>query len=447
MTLCYRTWFVLLVLICLGLGCNGMPSPPNLVLVTIDTLRADRVVPSARSQEIAPFLVSLAADGVSFQRAYSTSSWTAPAVVSLLTGTYPVRHGVERGAFLAGGILGQEVIPKDLQLLPETLQEHAYRTFGITANGHLAPEFGFSRGFDRYRCIGFSDAPALMTVLSEWAAEIRSARPYFLWLHLLDPHASYTSRDPWFVQRLGDSAQRPELEKVAPASRYATLGVTAGSDALAYVETLYDSEVSFADHMVREAFALLEVGPQDLVVVTSDHGEEFLEHSGFGHGATLYEESLRVPLILRYPAARHAGLQVATPVSLVDLLPVLLETLRIEIPVQSQGVALQMGSVPERPSPVYATLMRGKQITAVIDGEWKLIQQHKPEPATELFRLDQDPQEQGEVSSAHRQRIEALVRSHQEHRDGSLEARTSPIQTHSLDAERLEALRALGYLD
>jgi arylsulfatase A-like enzyme len=417
------------------------------VLVIIDTLRADRVVPSDPSCEIAPFLGSLAADGVSFQRAYSTSSWTAPAVVSVLTGAYPARHGVERGAFLAGGILGQEVIPEDLRLLPEILREHGYRTFGITANGHLAPEFGFSRGFDRYRCVGFSDAPALMTVLSEWAPEIRSARPYFLWLHLLDPHTTYTPRDPWFSKRLGDASQRTELEEVAPASRYAKLGVTAGSDALAYVETLYDSEVSFADDVVREAFALLAVGPRDLVVVTSDHGEEFLEHGGFGHGATLYEESLRVPLILRYPGARHAGLQVATPVSLVDLLPTLLEALRIEVPVQSQGVALALNSVPARPAPVYAALMRSKQVTAVIDGDWKLIQQHEPEVATELFRLDQDPREQGEVSSGHRQRIEALLRSHQEHRKGSVGARTSPIQRHSLDAEHLEALRALGYLD
>ncbi len=437
-------------LLALTLACGAEPpQPPDVVLVSVDTLRADRVWPVARSREIAPFLASIAESGVSFRRAYSTTSWTAPAVASLLSGTYPSRHGVEHGAFWRGGILGQEMLPEGLPLLPELLRERGYRTFGITANGHLAEEFGFARGFDRYRCVGFSDAHALVAVLSGWLPEIRSARPYFLWLHLLDPHAPYTRREPYFGERRSGAAAGPGLEAlegVARAGEYARRGVRPGSEELAYVEALYDAEVSHVDAVLRQVFERLAPDPGALLVVTSDHGEEFLEHGGFGHGEHLFEEVVRVPLLIRYPDSRYAGVRVHRPVSLVDVLPTILEEVGTPPPPGVQGAALRPG-MADAPPPVHLELARQGAWTARVEGDWKLIAQHEPTESLTLYDLAADPEERRDRAVSEAERIAALQSALGRHRDRSRAGRSGEPRLHHLDAARLEALRALGYAE
>jgi len=176
-----------------AVGCEFSSRPrPNVILITIDTLRADRLSCYGYTRETTPFLDQLARDGIRFSRAYSNASWTAPAVVSLLTGLLPTTHGVEHGTIEnRTDVVNQEVVPVEARMWAEVLQRAGYRSFGITANGHLDPRFGFDRGFERYRCIGFADAEGVKQVLASWRREIVESHPYFLWVHLFDPHAPY----------------------------------------------------------------------------------------------------------------------------------------------------------------------------------------------------------------------------------------------------------------
>jgi arylsulfatase A-like enzyme len=414
------------------------------LLITIDTLRADRVASSA------PFLTELATKGIRFERAYSTTSWTPPAIASLLTGTYPSRHGVEHGGFLEGGIIDQEIVADDLRLLAQLLQEQGFRTFGITANGHLGPEFGFARGFDRYACVGFSDAPAVQKTLTDWLEEIRTSHPYFLWLHFFDPHTPYKMREPWFSSRRRESDVRYEdLEGVVPALEYARLGVRAKGDRLAYVEALYEAEIAYVDNALREVFTQLGVSADDFVIVTSDHGEEFRDHGGFGHGHTLFEEGIRVPLLFRLPRGLHAGTRVATPVSLVDVLPTILAELDIEVPAEVQGTRLGLDGTngENKRALVVSELLRFNEIRALIAGRWKLIDLRQPLEARLLFDLEADPSEREVLTVGQPGKLAKLLVALAEHRERSLAMRRSPVRRHALDASQIEALRALGYVD
>ena len=174
---------------------------PSLLLITIDTLRADRLPFYGYKRNTAPFLGKLAEHGIVFTNAYSTSSWTVPAVTSMVTGVYPSSHGITRGSIKKAHVYRQVRIPRKLPNLPEQLQALGYRTYAITANTHLMKDLGFGRGFDRYDCIGFCTAEKVNRVFLEWKQEIESQNsPVFVWLHYFDPHIPYIGRQPWLNQ-------------------------------------------------------------------------------------------------------------------------------------------------------------------------------------------------------------------------------------------------------
>ncbi len=432
-------------------GCRGAPggSPPNVLLVTVDTLRHDAVDPTEGGRT--PFLARFAAEGLRFERAYSTSSWTPPAVASILTGLDPLHHGLRRSLILPGEarllVLAQEALPPDRPLLPELLREAGYRTFGITANGVLAPEFGFGRGFDRYRCLGFEDdGQAVLRQLREWLPEIRKSAPWFVWLHFLDPHAPYRPR-PAHLPGLWTAAERyADLESAVPADVLRRLGVVPGSPRLAYVQALYRSEVAEVDRHLDAVFR--ELGPDaDLAIVTSDHGEEFLEHGGFGHGATLFEEVIRVPLLVRLPEGLPRAEIVSEPVSLVDVLPTILEVAGVPPPADLDGMSLARRDPAggDAPRTLFATLERSSRAWGAIRGRWKLVQTLSPQPATEGFDLEADPEEQrpvADLSASPLADLAGLVGRRIEQAEG---APSNPIIR--LDREQERALRALGYVE
>src|SRR5262245_44127118 len=159
--------------------------PPNVVLITLDTLRQDRVSSYGHEHRTTPFLDRLASQGVRFANAYSTSSWTVPSIISLLTSLDPMTHGINYGYSTerAGVILDQSPLGPELVLMPELLKHHGYHTFGVTASDHLQPSLGFSRGFDVYLNRGFVDGEELQESLHAVAARIAHTRPFFVWVH------------------------------------------------------------------------------------------------------------------------------------------------------------------------------------------------------------------------------------------------------------------------
>ena len=422
----------------------------NVVLITIDAMRADRLSASGYHRNTTPFIDSVAREGVRFTRAYSVSSWTAPSLASLMTGVLPTVHGVLHGSFRVGAVRGQEVIPDALVRWPEMMRGAGYSTYGITANGHLHSRFGFARGFDRYRCLGFSSARRVCKVLGEWRDEIRRSEPYFLWVHLLDPHGPYRANEPWFSEYRAGRGHRPELEQVSPVRNYLhKLGLASREDErLEYVVALYDSEVAYSDSVVRELVAELGLDGDDLLLISADHGEEFLDHEGFGHGRTLYEESIRVPLVVRLPHRRLAGTVVDAPVSLLDLPPTVLELIGAETPARWDGRSLAplLEDRASAAAPIYAHLSRGGELRGLIDGAWKYIYLPRQPADSELYDLAADPLERSDLAGERRPRVGAMRRQLIE-RSVSLARRRHTPARATLTPEQVEALRSMGYVE
>jgi arylsulfatase A-like enzyme len=421
------------------------------LLVTIDTLRADRLSGGEYPRDTTPFLAGLAEEGVRFSHAYASSSWTVPSLVSLLTSLDPTTHGVEHGHLAEGGIQHQEVIPTQVQLWAELLKAAGYRTFGLTANGHLQGRFGFARGFDRYTCVGFESSERIEELTADWRDEIRAARPRFVWIHLLDPHAPYLARAPWirrYAPRLGRMAA--PLSAVAVPEDYKALGVTAGSLAFAFVKALYDSEVAHTDAAIRRLFDALEVSPRDLVIVAADHGEEFLDHGRFGHSFTLFEEVIRVPLLLRLPGGEAGGQAVDAPVSLVDLLPTVLDVLELPVPAQLQGTSLLplMRGRRSAPAAIVASLARfpALQSRSIRSGRWKYVHRYAEPREHMLFDLEADPQERNNLIDSRPTKARELARALTGFVAERERARLEPARI-GLSAEESEELRNLGYVE
>lgn len=314
----------------LGAGCRSQTHAPDIVLYVVDTLRADALGFYSGNTERTPHFNRVAHEGARFERAYANSSWTRPSVASLLTGQYPQTHGA-RTRF--------DRLREDLPTLPELLRSAGYQTVAIVANPNLASAFGFGRGFDhfielyepvdRVRPIEPQEliAPGARVVerALEWWRN-KDSRPLFLFVFSIDPHAPYTPPPPY--DRKYDPDYSGDYDgSFASLFRLAIAGQAADPRDLRHVRALYDGEVAYADEQFGRLLAELDRAPSTrapILIVTSDHGEEFLEHGKLDHGQTLFEEVIRIPLVIRW-RGRIEPQDVNVPVSLVDVFPTLLE--------------------------------------------------------------------------------------------------------------------------
>ncbi len=306
-------------------GRRAPAARPNVVLIVVDTLRADHLTPYGYARDTSPEIARhLAARGMTFEKAYAQAPWTLPSAASYLTSRYPGE--------LVSGAQGSFGLPAEIPTLAERLRAAGYATAGYIANPTLHPGNGFDRGFDT-----FYGPPGTLDSMNLHADELnrrvrpwlrtRGAEPFFLYLHYIDPHDPYETpmtgggRSPYFPEYRG------------PISGEFVHGIYAGSIPLADPENdvrqviaLYDSEIHYVDARVGELLAGIDsaVLAETLVVLTSDHGEELHDHGGWKHGQTLYEEQIRVPLIARWDGRIAPGSRLAGAVRLLDLVPTLL---------------------------------------------------------------------------------------------------------------------------
>ncbi len=294
---------------------------PNLVLVIIDTLRSDHLSCYGYRRRTSPVLDRLAGRGYLFTRSYSASTWTLPSVATLLTGLLPAQHGLQSIKDWIGG---------EITTVAERLRAAGYRTAAFTDGGFLSPRFGFSQGFDRYdttpgKAWEPKDVAQIVDGAMTWVQHNRY-RPFFLLVHTYETHQPYTYRP-----------QTSDRFLTAPAGMSAGQQVRAGEllrrrDDEAFreqVTALYDGEIFRADHHIgRLLRQLRELDLMDntAILVTSDHGEELLEHGGVDHGhGKVFNENVRVPMILKPPGSRLTQAVISRPVSGVDVTPTLLE--------------------------------------------------------------------------------------------------------------------------
>ena len=338
-------------------GCDvraGSDAPRGVILVCIDTLRADHLgCYGYGARETTPALDRLAAQSIVFADASATAGWTKPSVPSFLTGTYPCQHGVYEGsARLETGAVS-DVLPEEARPLAEVFQNAGWRTAAFVRNAQLRPGNGFEQGFDLYQDEA-GDAREIRWRAQDWLDELEGDKPFFLYLHLLDVHWPYPVPEAYAtrfapaerIDPFRDDDSKALLESINDGDRE-----LAGEEREALI-ALYDGALRYVDDELSRFQAYLERrGLSDRVVVSivADHGEEFGEHGRVGHGHGLSEGLLRVPWILRVPG--EAPRRVDAPVSLVDLFPTLLSAARVAAP-RSEGVDRLRD--PDAPRPILA---------------------------------------------------------------------------------------------
>ncbi|MBI3782020.1 MAG: sulfatase [Deltaproteobacteria bacterium] len=422
---------------------------PIVVLITIDTLRADALSLEKDGSDKTPFLAQLAQQAVVFRNAYSPSSWTVPAMASLFTSLAPQSHGVIRDL----AVRRQPVLSSSFTTLAESLKQAGYVTIGLPSNPHLARELGFAQGFDHYANTKVTSAESVNDVLY---AQLRKAfkNPVldetkahpFLWIHYMDPHVPYTPHQPW----IGECAKRALIneEDLVQVEGSELIGQIQDETApfTQRLRCTYESEVRFLDDQLRALNERLQLDRDNvLLILTADHGEEFAEHRRFGHANSLYEELLRVPLLIRWPRVLKPS-RVDTPVNLLDVYPTLMALLGLPVPTASQGrslVALMEGS-SSAPQTQFFHLTRGhSEWTAIRQNEWKLI--HGPGKSTQLFDLQQDPHERTNRVTD-RPQVVTLLDTALMQQTAALPA-PPPLDNVELPPEAQERLRQLGYGD
>ncbi len=430
---------------------------PHVLIFLVDTLRADHLGCYGYDRDTSPNIDRFAADAVRFRNAAAQSSWTRPATASILTGLYPHNHGARAR---------NHVLGEDVPYLPEILGSLGYRALGVSTNGNAGMNFGFRRGFSHFKQLRESiRRPGIHVPVSravdetlEWLERIGPGDSFFVFLHVTDPHAPYLPPDVYRERFAPDAKAGPGLLRRDLPAR-----PDHSNDDL---RDLYDGEIAFVDeHFGR---MLDELDRRDflddtLVVFVSDHGEEFLDHGSHGHGATLYQEQIHVPLIIRLPDSLRAAaehLVVDTQVQQIDIVPTILDAIGHPGLARTDGRSLlplmQSGNSRNEFQLAMSELrVDGQAIDAVMlaltdgdsDSRRKLID-HASSGAgatRSLFDTHHDPGETRDLQEeeAHWAAYLRAVGRLKRRGAGPLTAGVEP----AMPAEQREALEALGYLD
>ncbi len=411
---------------------GALPPRPNIVIVLVDTLRADAVGFGGARRNTSPRLDAWARRGIVFDRATTPAGWTRTAVISLFTGLYPAAHGVQDK---------DHVAPDSLLMLAEVLHDAGWRTAAFVSNFAVAARFGTGQGFDTFRFFDKKEAPPgtpkkLNYLPIEYMdPEVRAflsrppAEPFFAYIHTTDPHYPYLP-PPEYLQWGTDPRAR------------------------------YDGEVLYTDRYVGEWLDAMErsgVLGRTIVVLTADHGEEFHEHGGTGHGVTVFNECVRVPLVFWAPGLVPGHRRAL--VSLVDVAPTLLEAARVPSPdgFAAEGRSLWPMIVGGDPGNGwnwnYSELVYPSKGIAFTyrEGDDKVVHIVRDKMGrkdwTGLFDVARDPFERNNLAGRHPELLRRLRRKMRAVREEHLREARAGANPRPLDEDALERLRSLGYVD
>ena len=406
-------------------GCgDGSPShadlprgPHDVIVVLVDTLRADRLGVYGYERPTSPVLDAFAEEALVFERCISQSTWTKPSVASLMTGLFPSEHQVHRYRTP----LGDEFVT-----LAELLSERGYQTAGVVANLLVAdPAQGYGQGFETFEMPEITNArlpyPTADDVVDACLDRIAAAgpEPLFLYAHLIDPHAPYAPPEPF--RSAFDRGVRGERDGFFLTEEEGHTADVATAEDWQHWSDLYDGEIAFSDRELGRLFdGLRDAGRFDeaLVVFLSDHGEEFFEHGGWMHNPNMYQEVVHVPLLVKPPASweLEVGTRVADTVMQIDVLPTVADVVGLEARDAWSGTSLLLRALRPAgslPTIAYSEVQNhGHVRRAIFEGPWKRIRADAPERVDLLFDLDTDPREREDLFDAYGTplaRLEALL--------------------------------------
>lgn len=369
-------WIALSFVVLAFVGCGETKSPPNVLLITLDTVRADRLGCYGYENIETPNFDQLAQRGILFENASCQVPITLPSHASILTGLYPPNHGIR--------LNGPYLLPSDVPIVSSMLQDKGYKTGAFVSASVLLAQFGLSRGFDVYDDKVFDASTTYMPErraadTAERAMNWLKNRPqgaFFLWVHFFDPHMPYDPPEPFKAQ---------------------------------YGHNPYDGEIAYVDHVVGKLLATLdEKGETDntLIILTADHGEGLGEHGEMTHALFVYDGTIRVPLIVvppkrqvKQPSALQPGTRISRIVETVDIVPTILDVLGMKTSVRFDGKSL-LGPEQQEPRNAYAECLYPMSLgwsplQTARQKQWKYIQA----PRRELYDTHSDPFEQDDLYS------------------------------------------------
>lgn len=445
-------------------ACSDEVPQTSFLLITVDTLRADALGSYGASPSVTPNLDRLASRSTVFENASAPMPMTRPSHFSLFTSLYPREHGVMNNHIK---------LPDERLTLAEILAEAGYRTGAFVAVGLLSEESGAGQGFEVIR------APRRQRPANEvvdealaWVESLDENEPFFLWVHVFDPHQPYEQIEP----ELGDVD--PEMMKKLPSIAWADLYALADEhegdipqEVLDHARDLYRAEVAWVDQQLGrllEGIASVRNLDDTFTVLTADHGECFEDGVFFDHSDCLLDGALRIPLMVRHPASFVAGKRVATQVSSVDVAPTILEAAGLPLPDEFSGSSLRsltresdrfvlvqhpfyqskrveglltkrraiksVGGVPS------SEIIVDVEKVGVVGPGWKFIRSGGDE---ELYRMSPERDETRNLASSQRDQAERLGRE----LDRLLEQHPLEIiEKHEINDELRSTLEALGYI-
>lgn len=404
----------------------------NLVIILIDTLRADHLPFYGYQKNTAPFLNQLAEKSIVFENAFSTCSYTAPATASIFTSMYPSKHGVITGHFANIKLQKEnqtvkfDKIPDEVTTLGEEISSLGYSAYGIADNLNIATQSGFAQGFRKFATYKYKTAEVVNKTLLSWKSEIESHDRYFTYIHYMDPHAPYNQRAPWY--------------EPSPDPQQAILNA-------------YDSEISYLDSHIKKMFEEFGWLENSIVVVLSDHGEEFREHGLIGHGKTLYREAIEVPFMIYVPGMQPA--RIKNYVTTMDLLPTLSGLLGFSSKDNWQGHDLtsliNKNSYPDRT--LFAELLRRPdhphpEVRSALTNDWHYLATTRKGEKTnhELYNARLDRREKTNLAPEKTQIVAELNNQTFSLNSGNNNFKTITIE-ENLSDEGLDQLKTLGYAE
>ena len=448
----------------------------GIILVVLDCVRADHISALGYHRFTTPTIDALAARGHLWSNAYSTSSWTKPSVASLLTGLHPSQHGVLRGPKRSRGRAAHltDVLPTEVPTVAEVFTMSGRRCSAFLNNVQLDRYSGFHRGFETY-CPIVPGADRQLQSMADWLSE-RDGVPFFVYLHFMEAHWPYKPRRR-HVAMFGGDRDNNRFSRFS-ALDFASLrrSVSRSKEVLSSsdrrdLETMYDGAIRRLDGKIKALLRILADRRLDevtAIVVTADHGEEFLDHGSLGHGRTLHVEATRVPLIMFLPGER-ASVRHDEPVSLVDVAKTLLTLGNAPSDMPGHDLLFAGG----RRSPAYCELSAGRSFwRALRHGSWRLHRQARSarsspespldfarsavsgefqaEEKVHIFDMIEDPCEQCDVSGTP-EGAEAIVRLTGEMAWHNRETMKRCVASGATQAEVspvvVERLRDLGYIE
>ncbi len=466
-------------------------SRPNILLISLDTLRADHLsCYNGKSKRLSPNLDEIAKSGYLFKKAYSTTSWTLPSHASMVTGLFPSTHKADRSQDQSAKH-PVDPLSDSFPTLAEVLGENGYLTAGVISVPYLTSTFGLDRGFQYYydQLDPFENLPfiyknehAILVKLLRfskildgndsdgqkragevneealgWLEENKDKpEPFFLFLHYFDPHYIYDPPAPYNIREDGTTIEYfYEIEKLNKGQ------YSLSSSGTKDLVSLYDGEIRYMDYHLGELFNKLKqwnLMENTLIIITSDHGESFNEHEVWTHGNRLYQEQIHVPMIVHYPKLIPSG-QIDSDhiVQLVDLMPTILDISQIPVPDNLQGRSWQpiFQSKPELNYSLAFMELRpdiswkeknerfGDGIKAVIQNDWKFILSDTG--VQELYNIQLDPNEESNLirnESAKAKDMKSILSAWE-----SSVNQNMVTESGELDSGTLKQLRSLGYLN